>query len=180
MNDKFLSMKRGCFYFIVLSIAFAGCRRGNDPLLTEIPEYLSSIQPIIADLEVVSKHFVKIYLDKDDISNVMQKIDSLIIPRVKDIREKALNISPKTMEIAEIHSLLVDSLSLRISAYSEMKRSLEEKNSQLFDSGLQKLNQSKLKEDEFFSKGKQLFQAYGYNLAYFPETMVQEEVGMSE
>ncbi len=157
--------------FVVMGMSI-GCGGGQevDPVAKAIESYKTAVEPAIQESEAISKVFVQIVLEdkgKPDPDKAAKRIETEVLPRAKRFLEQVEAIQPKDKNLAEIHKFLVQVANLRLEGYQDLIKGYNSNDLDLFTQGKKKITESKIQENTYIDRARQLFASYGYKLEYF-------------
>ena len=161
-----------CLWLVTAVLASPACGGGQsvDPVAKAIESYKAAVEPVIQKSEAISKVFVQIVLEdkgKPDPDKAAKRIETEVLPRAKTFADEVSAIQPSDPNIAEIHKFLVQVATLRLEGYQKLIKGYNGNDLELFAQGKKAISESKIQENTYIERARQLFAAYGYKLDYF-------------
>lgn len=162
----------------VLAFGTVACKQqaAVDPLLEAATNYKTAVEPALASSEGIARLFVQVVTEsqgKPDPDKAVGRLETELLPKVKEFTDKVNAIQVAEPQIQEAHQYLVRVAKLRQEGYEQVVKGYKEKNLELFSDGQKKLRDSKIEEEEFSTRALQLMHSQGLELTIFSQAAVQ-------
>ena len=141
-----------------------------DPHFEAVTAYKKALEGALQKNEELSRQFVELVssaqgkLDPDQAS---QKISADVLPKLQEFQKLVGEIQSTDPAVTETHQFLTKVATLRVEGYQAVLKGFGEKNMDVFNEGQKKIRDSKIEEEEFFSRADTLFRSQGMDFQAF-------------
>lgn len=153
-------------------LASPGCKSEPqvDPHLEAVTAYKQALEGALQKNEELSRQFVDLVTSaqgKLDPDQASQKISADVLPKLQEFQKLVGDIQSTDPVVTETHQFLTKVATLRVEGYQSILKGFSEKNMDAFNEGQKKIRDSKIEEEEFFSRADTLFRSQGMDFQAF-------------
>lgn len=142
-------------------LPLAACEK-KDPVRDDLLNYLNNQFPAIAEQDsTVYAAYVAAIQAKDATNETLAAaFGDTIIPGMEALIEAAKTVAPATSEVAELHAVYVESLTVKLEGYNLILQAAKENSNDILASANEKIQASNTAEDQYYSSLEELKDAH--------------------
>lgn len=143
------------------------CGPKEDPGKAAFLAYKSQVEVPLQQEEALSKLFVAIIQDKNEVDQSVARLKAEGIPLAQTYLDAVKAIQPAETNLKDLHDRLIKSAQGQLEGYQAVVQGYEAKDMNLFNSGREKITQSKIEEETYIADLDKAASGYATTVTYF-------------